>query len=275
MKKRILLNLLLLIGAFTSVDAQNLYKKENVFKSGEKATFNLYFNWGFIWISAGTVTFEVQAKEVDGEQVYNLKVAGSTTKSFDRMYRIRDTFESVVDKKDLYPLYYNEVKHEDSYYVNKKYKYVKDQEGDSTTVYLDMVRKTRAWKDTVRIDKQTYDLVTTCYRVRNLDTDKLVKNRTVPFPMLFDNEVFDLGLTYKGKEEVKLKNGKKYKALKLVPKLIAGDLFKKEEDMTIYVSDDANHIPLLIEAKIKVGYIKAMLADVRNTKMPMTSLIGK
>jgi hypothetical protein len=273
MRKLILLNILLWIGFGINADPGNLYKKKLAFKSGEEATFNLYFNWGFIWIHAGDVNFEVQAKEIDGKKVYNLKVTGSTTKSFDRMYKIRDTFESVIGREDLYPLYYREIKHEDSYYANKRYEYVQDRDGDSTTVYLNMIRKAKSWKDTVRIDNKTFDLITTCYRVRNLDTDKLKLNQTVPFPMLFDDEIYDLGLTYKGKEEIKLKNGKKYNALKFVPKLITGDLFKKDEDMTIYVSDDENHVPLLIEAKIKVGYIKAMLDDVKNTKTPMSSLI--
>lgn len=91
--------------------------------------------------------------------------------------------------------------------------------------------------------------------------------------MLFDSEVYKLGLKFCGKETIKLRNGKKYKALKFVPKLITGDLFKHEDDMVIYVSDDNNHVPLLINAKIKVGSIKAMLDDVKNTKFPMTSLV--
>jgi len=55
--------------------------------------------------------------------------------------------------------------------------------------------------------------------------------------------------------------------------LITGDLFKNEDDMVIYVTDDNNHIPLLIDAKIKVGSIKAMLQDVAGTKFPVSSLL--
>lgn len=95
----------------------------------------------------------------------------------------------------------------------------------------------------------------------------------VGFNMLFDAEVYNLGLKYVGKETIKLKSGEKYKALKFVPKLITGDLFKKDDDMTIYVSDDGNHVPLLVNAKIKVGSIKAMLSSVKNTKLPMSSKV--
>ena len=134
--------------------------------------------------------------------------------------------------------------------------------------------KRRKFEDKhIKLDKSTNDLIFSCYNFRNLNTDKLAVNQTVPFNMLFDDDIYNLGLTFKGKTTVKLKNGKKYKALKFVPKLITGDLFKKEDDMVIYVSDDMNHVPLLIEAKIKVGSVKAMLADYTNSKYPITSLI--
>ena len=187
------------------------------------------------------------------------------------MYTIRDTFSSHVDTKYILPVDYREAKHEDSYYCDKRYNYFRHS--DSTKVFMDFVRNTKHWKDTMTVDHQAYDLITTCYKFRNIDASTIGKNDIVGFHMLFDSEVYKLGLKFCGKETIKLRNGKKYKALKFVPKLITGDLFKHEDDMVIYVSDDNNHVPLLINAKIKVGSIKAMLDDVKNTKFPMTSLV--
>jgi len=271
MKK--LISIFFLLFTAIGANAEGKYLKNNVFQHGETAQFNVYFNWGFIWIHAGNVNFSVQTQKLNGEKVYSLKVTGSTIKSFEKMYHIRDTFEAIVDTVHLFPIHYREVKYEGSYYAQNTYIFNKKQ--DSTLVYMDFVRKKRQWKDTLMIAHKVADLITTCYRVRNLDISKLAKNQTVPFPMLFDKEVYDLGLTYRGKENIELRNGKKYHAHKFTPKLITGDLFKKDEDMIIYVSDDENHIPLLIEAKIKVGYIKAILAEAKNTKTPMRSLISK
>jgi len=269
------IGLCLLLFSFAKLEAQALegYLDKPVFQLGESVQFNIHFNWGFIWVHAGDVDFTVEAKRWKGEDVYLLKAVGRTVKTFERMYTIRDTFEAYIDTVSLLPLYYQEAKHEDRYYGSATYHYKRGEK--KTTVKADFARKTRKWSDTLEIDNNTFDLITTCYRIRNLNIEKLTLNQTIPFPMLFDNEVYALGLTYKGKETIKLKNGKKYNALKFVPKLITGDLFKKEEDMTIYVSDDANRVPLLVEAKIKVGYIKAMLADVKNTREPMTSVLPK
>jgi hypothetical protein len=262
-----------LLFAAAGANADGIYLKNNVFRHGETAKFNLYFNWGFIWIHAGDVDFSVQTQKLDGKEVYSLKVIGYTISTFEKMYHIRDTFEAFVDTVHTIPLRYREAKHEGSYYAKSNYIYNKKE--DSFLVYMDFIRRKRQWKDTMSIRQHVADLITTCYRVRNLDISKLSKNQIVPFPMLFDDKVYDLGLTYIGKENIELRNGKKYHAHKFTPKLITGDLFKKDEDMTIYVSDDGNHIPLLVEAKIKVGYIKAVLAEAKNTKLPMKSLISK
>ena len=273
MRKCLPIVLFFVLSVAAKAQTNDLYLEEPVFHSGETAKFNIYFNWGFLWVHAGDIDFSVQTKKLNGETVYSLKVVGYTIKAFEKMYKIRDTFEVFVDTVNYYPVYYREVKHEDSYYANTQYFYQRQK--DSTTVKAHFVRKKREWKDTFSISNNTFDLISTCYRVRNLDDKKLILNQLVSFSMLFDREVYNVGLTYKGKENVSVRNKGKYKAMKFVPKLVTGDLFKKEEDMTIYVSDDKSHVPLLIEAKIKVGYIKAVLADVKDTKYPMTSLISK
>lgn len=246
------------------------YYDEPVFTYGEKVKFNLYYNWGFVWIHAGDCNFQVKKGTHSGKEVMSLLVSGTTTKTFDKMYCIRDSFESYLNPENMRPVFYRETKHEDSYYSHTTYDYVELSNG----VKVDMKRHKRDKVDQkdIFLDKNTLDLIFSCYNFRNLKTENLKKNQVVPFKMLFDDDVYDLGLTFKGKTTVKLKNGKQYNALKFVPKLITGDLFKKEDDMVIYVSDDQNHIPLMVEAKIKVGWVKAMLSKYENAKYPQTSL---
>lgn len=247
------------------------YYSEPVFKAGEKAVFNLYYNWGFVWIHAGDCTFKAQNRKYNNSTVLGLLVAGTTTSTFDKMYCIRDSFESYMDETTLRPVYYYEAKHEDSYNSRLTYRYT--EKANSVDALMTRTKRNKNDSKHITLDKNTLDLIYSCYHFRNLNTSKLSVNQTVPFNMLFDDDVYNLGLTYKGKTKVTLKNGKTYNALKFVPKLITGDLFKDENDMTIYVSDDMNHVPLLIEAKIKVGWVKAMLSDYSHSKYPVTSLV--
>jgi hypothetical protein len=45
--------------------------------------------------------------------------------------------------------------------------------------------------------------------------------------------------------------------------------------MTVWVSDDANHVPVRINSPISVGSIKVDLMKFTNLKYPFASLISK
>jgi hypothetical protein len=76
-----------------------------------------------------------------------------------------------------------------------------------------------------------------------------------------------------GKETIKTKYGK-FKAIKFKPLLIKGTIFEGGEKMTVWVSDDRNHIPLRIESPISVGSIKVDMISYRNLRYPLSSLIS-
>ena len=91
--------------------------------------------------------------------------------------------------------------------------------------------------------------------------------------MFLDNEVYNLYIKYLGKEEIKTKFGK-FKAIKFKPLLVKGTLFQGGEKMTVWVSDDENHIPLRIESPIVVGSVKVDMMGYQNLRYPLSSLIS-
>ena len=77
----------------------------------------------------------------------------------------------------------------------------------------------------------------------------------------------NLYMRYLGKETIKTKYGK-FKAIKFKPLLIKGTIFEGGEKMTVWVTDDANHIPVRIESPISVGRIKVDMMGYQNLKFP-------
>lgn len=268
MKNTIIITILLLTTLVGR--AHPPYRDEPAFIPGEYAIYNVYYNLGFIWMHAGNVVFTVEEEKEGNNDYYKLQLAGYTLKTFDRFYRIRDTFSVKVTKEDLMPSFYREAKHEDSFFADRRYYF--DYEDDPQVVW-NINRKGKVSIDSLKIHKSVFDLLTTCYRFRSLDVSQITKGTLLPFDMMFDKSIYNLGLKYAGQEKIKLRNKKEYDALKFMPKLITGDLFKHEDDMAIYVSDDANHVPLYIYAKIKVGAVKVMLESVKNTKYPFSAQI--
>ena len=49
--------------------------------------------------------------------------------------------------------------------------------------------------------------------------------------------------------------------MKFQPDVIAGEVFSDDTKMTVWVSDDQNKIPLLIESPVSVGSVKMVLKE--------------
>ena len=43
--------------------------------------------------------------------------------------------------------------------------------------------------------------------------------------------------------------------------------------MSVWISDDGNHIPLRVESPISVGKVQVEMMDFRNRRYPLTSLL--
>ena len=91
--------------------------------------------------------------------------------------------------------------------------------------------------------------------------------------MFLDNEVYNMYIRYLGKETVKTKYGK-FRAVKFKPLLLKGTIFEGGEKMTVWVSDDPNHIPVRVESPITVGSVKVDLIAHKNLRHQLSSLLS-
>jgi hypothetical protein len=56
--------------------------------------------------------------------------------------------------------------------------------------------------------------------------------------------------------------------------MVQGTIFRGDEDVLVWVTDDENKIPVYIEAKILVGTVKAYLKEAKGLNNPMSALLG-
>ena len=116
------------------------------------------------------------------------------------------------------------------------------------------------------------DIISAVYYARNIDFSKYKPNDKINLSVFLDDEMHDIYIRYIGKETIKTRYGK-FRAIKFKPFLIKGTVFEGGEKMTVWVSDDANHLPLRIESPIVVGNVKADMMGYRNLRYPLTSMI--
>ena len=246
------------------------YYKNTTFIAGEKVTYQAYYNWHFIWMNAGEVVFKVENCTHNKKAAYKLSSLGYTQKGYDKLYCVRDTFTAIVDTQYIEPYATTRKAHEGSYIASEVYRFDKANK----RIYSNIKIEDEPARNTIIQWKEcTVDVLTMVYKARNIDYNKYKVNDKIPIRMVVDGEIHDLYIRYLGKEIIETKDEKKYRCLKFSPLLMKGTIFESGEDMTVWVTDDKNRIPVIVEAKILIGSVKAILSGTQGLRHPIEAEI--
>lgn len=235
--------------------------KNNSFLVGEKLHYKVYYNMGRIWVGAGEVTFTVNQEKLNGRNAYHIVGDGRTLKSYEWFYKVRDRYESYVDMETLAPLKFIRNVNEGGFkiYNNVTFNHQLHQAVTTQGVY--------------KVPECVQDVLSAIYYARNIDFSKITPGSKIPFSMFLDDQVYNLYVRYLGKEQIKTKYGT-FNTIKFSPLLINGTIFKGGEKMTVWVSDDPNHVPVRIDSPITVGSIKVDLIGYQNLRHPLRGLVS-
>ncbi len=236
--------------------------KNVAFNVSEEVTFKVFYAVAGIYVDAGNATFTSKLETVNSRPVYHITGEGKTNSSYNLIYKVHDKYETFIDTATMQPLKFLRNVNEGGHKIYQNYSFNK---AANTVVTQDGVFKVPAC---------VQDVVSAMYYARNIDFSKLRPDDKIPFSMFLDNEVYNMYIRYVGKEEVKTKYGK-FNAIKIKPLLLKGQIFDGGEQMTVWVSDDANHIPLRIESPLVVGKVKIDMMSHANLRHPLASLIKK
>jgi len=252
MKVKILLfTLIILFSSSRVVAGQKTLRtvKNEAFNRGEVLKFRIHY--GFL--DAGEAILEVK-KEVRtfaGRDCYHVIGTGRTLGAFDWFFKVRDRYESVIDQQGMMPWLFIRRVNEGGYKINQNVSF--NHYKDSAT----------SEKATIAIPEYTQDLVSAFYYARTLNFTNAKEGDQFEITGYLDDAIIPLNLKFLGREEVKTKKGT-FRCIKLRPMLQEGRVFKEQEDMTVWVSDDKNRIPIRVQTNILIGSIKMDLTDYEN-----------
>lgn len=232
------------------------------FRVDEQISFTVYYAVAGIYVNAGNATFTSKLETMNGRPVYHVTGEGKTNSSYDWIYKVRDKYESYIDTVTMQPLRFVRNVNEGGY---KKYQNITFNKTANTAVATDGV---------FQVPACIQDVVSSMYYARNIDFSKLRPEDKIPFSMFLDNEVYNMYIRYVGKEEIKTKYGK-FRAIKIKPLLLKGQIFEGGENMTVWITDDLNHIPVRVESPLVVGKVKIDMMSFNNLRHPLTSLIRR
>ena len=240
------------------------------FKSGEEIKYTISYNWFIFWTEVGEVTFTVSESEIFDNQCLHLLGTGTTYKSWDWFFKVRDRYESWVHPLTLKPYFFNRNVNEGGYKFNVKYIFNR-KKGYAISTYKRGEKPVR--KDTLKITDCTYDVISILYYARNIDYSAYNPNDTIPVTILLDNELENIYFRYRGTEKLKIRRFGEFDCIKISAFLVAGSVFKGGEYMNIWITNDKNHIPLYIESPIIIGSVKGKILSIKGNKHKLSSRI--
>jgi hypothetical protein len=231
------------------------------FQDGENITFKIFYNALGLYVDAGTASFTVTQENLGNKPVYHVVGTGTSNSSYDWIFKVRDKYESYIDTANLQPLKFIRNVDEGGHKIYENVTFNQQTNSAITT------------KGVYKVPNCVQDVLSAIYYARNIDFEKYAIGDKIPFTMFLDNEVYNLYIKYLGKETVKTRYGK-FNAIKFKPLLVKGTIFDGGEKMTVWVSDDANHIPLRIQSPISIGSVKVDMMMYRNLRYPLSSMIS-
>ena len=229
------------------------------FIEGEELSYTLHY--GFI--KAGEAKISLTRELFGGKlDMFHATAKAVTTGLAKTLFPVVDIYESVFDPVTNLPFRSIRNVKEGSY---KQYNEVYFDH------YQNIVKSQLSGEH--KVPPLIHDMVSAFFYVRRIDFSSYKGGEIVSIDTYFQDEVFPFYIVFKGRETVKTDLGK-FKCLKFVPIVEPGRIFKESDDMTFWLSDDENKVPVQIKMEMLVGSFKCDLTGIKGTKYELKSKLS-
>jgi len=225
------------------------------FKEGEVLEYLIHIGV----IDAGTARIELKAakKTIQGRKVLHSVGIGKSKGMFEYLFKIRDRYETFIDSEGVFPWLFIRRVDEGGYKINQDYKFF--QHKNQIDNGKGQIFETPEYLQ---------DMLSAFYYARTIDFSKAKKGDVFTINSFVDNQVFPLKIKFVGIENVETKTGV-YNCYKFNPVVQSGRIFKNENDLNVWITNDGNKIPIMAEANILFGSIKAEIIHYEGLGSPV------
>ena len=229
------------------------------FKRGEELAYKLHY--GFLDAAYVNLNITNEKIKFNGRETFHVVGIGKTTGISDWIFKVRDRYETYIDEKALVPWLFKRRVDEGGYIINQDYSFDR----------LNNKVVTETAKE-FNVSDNIQDMISAYYQARTLDFSKIKKGDILSLDCFIDEEVFPIKIKFQGFQMVEIKLGK-FKCLKFTPIIQTGRIFKDENDLSLYISSDKNHILIKAEADILFGTVEIELTEFKGLLNKLDSKI--
>lgn len=252
-----------------TVFAQVPAVRNTAFAEGEHLTYQINF-YSFITGSVPAGNFELivagEKTSINNQNTFHCIARGRTQWAFDFFYTVNDRFESFIDESTLLPLLALRRIQETDYIRNQDL--VFDHSNHKATFKDNIKGITRV----ISTSSTTLDLLSAVYYLRAMELPTADQTRDVQISYIFSDSLRNATIKFLGTETVQTAHGK-VNCIKVQPQVIKGSVFKATYPLTVWISNDKNRIPVLVESEIVMGKVRVELVSWAGLLNPFSALI--
>jgi hypothetical protein len=232
--------------------------KNEAFKRGEVLTYKM--SYGFIEAGQAVLEIKDEAREIGGRRTYHMVGTGVSKGTFDWFFKVRDRYETYIDEDAIIPWVFIRRVSEGGYNISQDY------------VFNHHKRKVDIGEGRIfDVPENVQDMLSAFYFTRCLDFTNAKEGDIFSLQCFVDKEIFPMKIKFAGRETIKTHLGR-FRCLKFRPVVQKGRVFKREEDLNVWITDDKNHIPVRAQASLMVGSIKMDLSAYSGLANPISKV---
>jgi hypothetical protein len=223
-------------------------------------TLNYEISWGFV--TAGNASMVV--KPLGGTPARTEFISHAWNNGFfETVYPVKDTVYTRVLDEGWLPEVFRKVLNEGSYFQKSQIRFDRAVKKAflSDTLFKEPVKRVvkRSSDTSLAITGQEHCITSAFYLMRTMD---LKPGKTSHFQALSGKRKYDLKVICHRRERIETALGKK-DCLVVEPVLDGDGIFNAKGRLTIWLTDDAKRIPVLLKTEIALGSVKAELTGLK------------
>jgi hypothetical protein len=228
-------------------------QENNALIAGENLKYRIHL--GFINAAEATIKSSPNTSTIDDQTVRKVEIEGKTTGVFELFSPLKDYWSAQIDIKTLLPIKTEMRKREGRYRKEETVLYQMDKGFAKITS-----PQNKPVSSTIAGPKDLLDLISAYYFLRSKPVSDKKPGSRWSAQVLVDSKIYELVLVVRAKEVIETATGKRtsIKTNILLPK---NNLFKEEDAIRLWISDDEYQVPLKVQVNLKIGFLTIDLVD--------------
>lgn len=209
------------------------------------------------WIKGGECILNIKEEMFENKLLYHAVAMAKTIGAADKIYGVKDIFESYFDKQTGLPV--KEIRN----IKEGNYKYYNE------ALFNRIKNTVTSLKSGERpAPEYIMDIVSVFYYIRCMDLRKLKYGDKIKSVIFIDNRIFPFQISYHGQEVIKTDMGY-INCFKCLPYTEKGTVFKDDDDLTMWFTADDDMIPIRVSIQMWVVTFNCDLVEYKNLRHPL------